>query len=152
MGKYRNYSDDDKATALAFYDACNNLTMTARECKMPLATVALWVKERDTMPSSPSPESVSEKRVALADVLEDLAYLAAGQSRTAMGDASAAQAATVLGISIDKMRLLRELPTSITQSSEPKSVQERDELLITLLTEIEKRDALEVECRSLSIE
>ena len=44
----RQYSDQDKAAALAFYDACkSNLTQAARLSQIPRNTLRRWVSERE---------------------------------------------------------------------------------------------------------
>lgn len=44
----RQYSDQDKAAALAFYDACKkNLTQAARLSQIPKNTLRRWVSERE---------------------------------------------------------------------------------------------------------
>lgn len=44
----RQYSEDDKAAGLAFYDACKgNLTQSARLSQIPKNTLRRWVSERE---------------------------------------------------------------------------------------------------------
>jgi len=127
---YRNYSDDDKAVVLAFYDACGNAEMTSRECKVPVATVKLWIHNRDA-PSAVSAESVAEKKTDLAGELKKLALAACGQSLKALGEATSAQAATVLGIAIDKSLLLEGKATVISDTVS--SIEERDAKLLEIM-------------------
>lgn len=120
---YRNYSDDEKAVTIAYFDACQNYKMTGRECGIPEATVRLWVQNRD-MPSAPSAESVTKKRGCLADKLEQLAHSIVDVAPDKIGEAPLAASMTALGIAVDKMRLLREQPTTI--AAQVKTVEERD--------------------------
>lgn len=126
MARYRNYSDDDKATALAFYDACNNLTMVARECKIPLTTVKLWVDNRNTMESAPSAESVAKKKIDLAAAFEELAEKCVLHAIKNADNESAYHATGMAEKAVQTMRLLRDQATTITGQVDFKSQEEAD--------------------------
>lgn len=114
MGTYRNYSDEDKASALAHYQATKSLRKTAAAYKMPASVLHLWVKNPDA-PSAPSPESVREKKEDLAELFEQLAYSAVKHTSDTLELAKPGEACLIAAQSVDKMRLLREQATSITE-------------------------------------
>lgn len=72
----------------------------------------------------------SGKREDLADRLEDLAHKLLDKAEGKIGDANLSNVTVALGISIDKMRLLREQPTSITAAM---TDDERADRVATLL-------------------
>ncbi len=103
--KRRRYSDNDKATALAMYDANGgNLYRTSRELKIPQSTLEEWVNGRGT--SHDVPELRNEKRQELQEVLRDLAYEIAGAMPAKIKSATLSQQSTALGIVLEKMQLL----------------------------------------------
>jgi transposase-like protein len=108
----RSYSDEDRATALAALDANGgNLSRTASEMGVPRTTLQEWaagrVAERVT-------DIRQEKKGALADRLEEIAHTLVDAIPNKVSDADLREVSTSLGITIDKMRLLREQPTAIT--------------------------------------
>ena len=112
----RQYSDADKASALAALDANGgNVARTARELSIPRQTLDSWTNERGI--NHDVPELRQEKRGELAEQLEAIAYTLAGdlvkQDKREL--ATLQQIATSLGIVVDKMQLLRGKPTAINE-------------------------------------
>jgi transposase-like protein len=109
----RQYSDSQKAEALAAVDANGgNVSATAAALGIPQKTLDCWFRKRGVNPE------VAQMRLGkkedLADRLEDLAHKLLDSATAKIGDANLSNVTVALGISIDKMRLLREQPTSIT--------------------------------------
>lgn len=139
MSQYRNYSDDDKATALAFFDACNNIKMAARECGVPLQTLRNWIAAReDDAPSAPTTELVTEKKIDLADAFEQLAEKCVSHALKYADTESAYHATGMAEKAVMTMRLLREQATSISQSM-PATVEERDAEAMQLIERVKLR-------------
>ncbi len=114
--KKRQYSDNDKATFLAALDANGgNLSKTCRLLKIPRQTLQDWAAGRKI--SSDVPEMRQVKKEELAEKLEELAHaLVEGIHRRVKDgvldpQVSLRDAATSLGIVIDKMQLLKGQPT-----------------------------------------
>lgn len=144
MARYRNYSDDDKAEVLAYFDACNNQRMAARDYKIPLRTLQRWIEQRDKQAegietSAPDANVVAEKKADLADKLEALAHKLVDAAHGKIEDAYLQPTMTSAAIAIDKMRLLRDEPTSITQEMLPKTVEERDAKLAEIVERVKLR-------------
>lgn len=72
----------------------------------------------------------------LADLLEEIAYEAVGVMKAQLPSASALQAATVCGIAVDKMRLLREEPTAIHRDQSPVTIEEKRQYLLGILDSV----------------
>lgn len=115
MGK-RQYSDNDKAAALAALDANGgNVNQTASQLGVPRKTLEDWHKGRAV--NTDVAEIRQDKKEELADVFERVArkYLAHAESDTVVTDASGKDAIVSAATAVDKMRLLRNLPTEIVQ-------------------------------------
>jgi transposase-like protein len=108
----RNYSDDDKATALAALAANEgNLKRTAQQLGIPRRTLEHWSKGK----SHPAVRELAhQKKAELADRLEDIAHQLLDALPDKIANASLQHTAITLGIAVEKMRLLREQPTSIS--------------------------------------
>lgn len=115
---YRNYSDDEKAMAIAYCDARQNVQQASKELKIPRTTLDLWLKQRNT-PSSPSPESVTEKKEDMASRLDRLAELCITRGIEGVEEESAYHAVGMAEKCIVTARLLREQATSIISTTEP---------------------------------
>lgn len=112
--KRRQYSDNDKAAALAALDANNgNVYKTARQLGIGRTTLENWARGRGV--NHDVPELRRVKKTELADTLEQVAetYAAHLLEPTTIMKTSAKDAAITVGTAIDKMRLLRGLPTEI---------------------------------------
>lgn len=108
----RQYSDEERGATLTALDANGgNVSKTARETGVPRKTVEEWRDGRHV----PEVANIRQgKRRALADELEELAYLCLDLLPDKLNDASAAATATALGIAVDKMQVLRGKPSSVT--------------------------------------
>ena len=108
----RSYSDEERANALAALDANDgDVSRTARQLGVPRKTLEDWAKGH----VHPAVAEVrQEKKGTLADAIEGVAWKLLDALPGKVPDADLRQTATALGIAIDKMRLLREQPTSIT--------------------------------------
>lgn len=134
MAAYRNYSDSEKAEAVAYAQACNNLTMAARDCKVPLSSLQRWVSDQELEqlpPSAPSPELVTEKKIEIADRLEGLIHKLIDVAPERIADANLSSVMTAVGIAFDKMRLGREQST--TNHATVSTVEERDAKLLQIM-------------------
>lgn len=109
----RDYSDSERATALAALDANGgNVAATARTLQIPRSTLQEWANGRV---NSEVTELRQEKKRDLAERLEDIAHELVDALPDKIGRANLQQTATTLGIVIDKMQLLKGEPTNIQQ-------------------------------------
>jgi hypothetical protein len=109
----RQYSDTQKAEALAALDANGGkVKPTAAALSIPEKTLEEWSKNRGINPEVANIRA--GKREDLADRLEELAHSLLDGAAGKILDANLSNVSVSLGIAIDKMRLLREQPTSIT--------------------------------------
>jgi hypothetical protein len=107
----RTYSDEEKASALAGLAANGgNVLLTARQAGVPRTTLRKWA---DGVIHPSVAQMGHEKREDLAGRLEDLAHRIVDAIPGRLSDADLKQLGVCLGIAVDKMRLLREQPTSI---------------------------------------
>ena len=120
MGKKRQYTDNDKAAALAALDANKgNLSKTAKQLGIPRQTIQEWAAGRNHNRSVPDLRQV--KKRDLAEKLEEAAdalldnILARARSETSVA-VPLKDFATAMGIAIDKMQLLKGEPTSINKT------------------------------------
>lgn len=123
MGK-RQYTDEEKGEALAVLQSCNgNASEAADLLGIPRQTLQHWAKGET---NSAVPIIGQEKKESLADKLEGIAYKLADAMPDKIEEATLQQIATSIGITIDKMRLLREEPTNISKSlASPEARMER---------------------------
>lgn len=113
MTTKRQYSDNDKATALAALDANGgNLRRTSKQLGIPLATLQRW---RDGQVNEDVTDLRTHKKGDLADKYEQVvnAYIDHLLKPDTISSAKAGEASAVAGTATDKMRLLRGLPTEI---------------------------------------
>lgn len=110
----RRYSDADKATALAALDANGgSVQRTATELGIPERTLRTWASGQGL--SDDSANLRDQKKGELADQLEVIASKLAKAIPGKIREANLQQVATSLGITIDKMQLLRGKPTAINE-------------------------------------
>lgn len=108
----RRYTDADRASALAALDANEgNIRKTARDTGISASTITGW---RDTR-TLEGTEVRAQKKAELADKLEDVAHKLVDALPSKLSEANLQQVATSLGITIDKLRLLREESTAIEE-------------------------------------
>ena len=128
--KRRAYSDKEVAEALAVLDLWEGDTHgAARELKIPESTLRQWAEGRSDGPlrrmeTGDFAQLRQEKKESLADAFEDVAWRCVNRLRVAGQYESetdllkseklqAVAVATTAAIATDKMRLLRDQPTSI---------------------------------------
>ena len=118
----RKYSDDEKAGTLAALDANRgNALQTSKQLGIPRTTIKRWVAE------GVNPDVTvlrHEKRRELSAKLEDIAHALSGNILIHAGSPDAARGslkemAVALGIVIDKMQVLRGMPSAPPQPVEP---------------------------------
>ncbi len=108
----RSYSDEEKASALAALAANGgDVHRTSRQVGVPRKTLEDWSKGRGVCLAVA--DIRQGKKADLADRLEDLAHQLADAIPGKIPTADLKQLGVSLGIAVDKMRLLREQPTSI---------------------------------------
>lgn len=116
----RSFSDNDKAAALAALDANGgNVYKTAKELGVSYSTLHSW--SNGVGVNSDVSAVRDEKKIELADKLEAVANRYADhllEDATVL-KTGAKDAAITVGTAIDKMRLLRGLPTEIIQVIPP---------------------------------
>lgn len=101
----RHYSDKQKAATLAILDANDgNVSKTSRDTGIPRKTITEW---RDGRHPDDVARIRQEKKRDLAESLELIAHTLVGSLNVKIETANLQQAATTLGIVIDKMQLLR---------------------------------------------
>ncbi len=133
--KYSKYSDIEKAAILTVYDACGqNLHETARRTGVHPGTLWEWVQGRVT----PAITAMREGgREVLAQRFEEIALKAIGLIPEKMDKANARDLTWIAGVSTDKMLLLRNQPTQITE--ERLSEDQAQERIALLLEQARKR-------------
>ena len=102
----RQYSDEDKATALAALDANDgNVKRTATQLGIPHKTLDDWAKGRNQNPAVA--DLRTRKRGSLADKFENLAHLIVDAMPSKIERATLSQCAVSSGIATDKAIRLR---------------------------------------------
>ena len=116
---YQDYSVAQKAEVLALVEANKgNVDKTARETNIPHQTIRFWLANKERFSNVQT-----IKQVELASLAESNAHLLGNSiANHDLDSASLSQKATAFGIMIDKMQLLRGLPTNITESVERQDV------------------------------
>src|SRR5262245_49394675 len=108
----RRYSDHEKAEALAMLAAnAGNVAQTARQVNVPRQTLQHWPAGEGLSPAVPELEH--EKKGGLADRLERLARCLVEDMPGKIGAANLRHCAVCLGVTIDKMLLLRDQPKGL---------------------------------------
>jgi transcriptional regulator with XRE-family HTH domain len=114
--KRKTYDDKFRTNAVlmaeALADSKGALAKAAKHMKVPHSTLSRWARGKQNPPPS---QLVHEKREELVDRLEDMAHTlldAMGLDIEANG-VDAVRAATAMGITIDKIQLLKGEPTGI---------------------------------------
>jgi hypothetical protein len=115
----RQYSDNDKALALATLDANGgDVSKTAKQLKIPRQTLQEWAHNRNINKDVPDLRQVKKKE--LAEKLDEVAHALADNLLIRAGSELSIfvpmkDMATSLGIVIDKKQLLKGEPTNITK-------------------------------------
>lgn len=112
---YRDWPADKKAEAIAAYETNGSLKQTARLLNIPAQTLRYWIESSDRYRNDFRPQQTAD----LVSKLEFNAHnLADSIAEHDLSIVPLAAKATALGIVIDKMQLLKGLPTSITEQVE----------------------------------
>jgi transposase-like protein len=116
---YRDYPVELKAAVIAAIEQNGgNVLATSRLFNLPRDTVNYWWANSERFV-----EIKQQTRLALADKCENIAHsLADSIESHDLSIVPLAQKATTLGIVIDKMQLLRGLPTNISENIERKEL------------------------------
>lgn len=133
----RQYSDNDKALALATLDANGgNVQQTAKALKIPESTLTDWANNRGVNPEVT--EIRDQKKAELAEKLENVAHaltdniLIRAESELSVL-VPMKDIATSLGIIVDKMQLLKGAPTAISKDVSERTNEERAARILELV-------------------
>jgi transposase-like protein len=110
----RPYSEDDKATALALLKANgNNCLLTSRQTGIPNETLRRWSNGEHISRDVPGKRDAKQEQ--LGDIFERITrkYLEHAEKSGTISKVRGRDAVIAACASADKMRLLREQPTSI---------------------------------------
>ena len=113
----RQYTEDDKATALAALEANDgNLKRTASELNIPRATLTSWRDGKGI--NTEVSEKCHQKKEALSGLFEQACrvYLQHAVAKATVGKTSGKDAMTAAAIAVDKMQLLDGKPPTINQN------------------------------------
>lgn len=114
MGKGREYSDDEKAAAMAALAAQGgDIGATARSLGIPAKTLRNWSKGQHLSPLASATAVI--KKARLSDAIEDVLWFFLPHFEKKVPEASMGSLATAFGILTDKMRLLRGEAININQ-------------------------------------
>jgi hypothetical protein len=120
MPKRKSYDDKFRASVVVMLEAAGYpntkgaLQRVADHVHVPAMTISRWFKRTN---NAPPHELVTEKRGDLADLFEDAAHLYINHSvkRDVIEETKGKDAIMAAAVAVDKMRLLRGLPTEIVQ-------------------------------------
>lgn len=133
----RQYSDNDKAIALATLDANNgNIRQSAKILRLPESTLTDWANNKGVCPEVT--EIREEKKTELSQKLEAVAHaLTDNILLRAQSDFSVLTPlkdfAVSLGIAVDKMQVLKGEPTSISKDVSERTNEERAARILELV-------------------
>lgn len=118
MPKRPRYTDEQRAEAVVllrasgYPDRKGALQALSDKLGIPGTTIRRWY---EAVSNPPPDEIVAEKKRDIADMLEDEVYAVLGVLPEKRLDADYRALVTAIGIMVDKMRLLRGLPTEIIE-------------------------------------
>ena len=131
MSLQAKYTEEKKAETLAYFSATgDNQRKTARDCRIPLSTLQRWISGGSVNDTVTAKAVI--KKGELADRLEALAQLLVDAAPDKIAEASLQMVATSLGIAVDKMQLLRNKPTTITDDLSSLSDAELDKRIAAI--------------------
>jgi len=118
MAKRKSYDDKFRASAVVMLQAQGYpekkgaLTSVANHLSVPAMTISRWFNAAQNPPPN---ILVNEKKEELADLFEDAArtYLKHAVNEDVVDNVPGQAALTAAAIAVDKMQLLRNLPTAI---------------------------------------
>lgn len=127
----RQYSDKDKATALAVLDAnSGNISKTSRQLKIPASTLTEW---RDGRVNDDVTELREIKRDEISTRLKEIVHLLIDAIPGKIPEASLQQITTSIGIAVDKAQLLEGSATERTEVIDNISDDERANRVAAIL-------------------
>jgi len=110
-----HYSEDFKVGALAMLRVNdNNITKTATQLGLPRVTLRAWAHRLSGITQAVEAK-IPQHVKSLADRLDEIAHLCCDAIPGKIEKAALSQVSVSLAIAVDKMRLLRDQPTAITQ-------------------------------------
>ena len=113
---HRCYGREEQTAALAALQANGgDLSLTSKQTGVPLMTLHRWARGSGLLPGVTVDGNV---KITLADAIEEVAWEIIGAMPGKVPFASLKDAAISLGIAVEKTRLLREQPTSLTGKAE----------------------------------
>lgn len=121
-GSRPTYTDAFRATVVAaliadgYPDREGALTKVSKAFGLHARTVSRWASGEQNPPPD---QSVTEKKGDMASLIEDEIYAVLGIMPDKRDRANYSQLTVALGVLIDKMRLLRNLPTEIVHVIPP---------------------------------
>jgi hypothetical protein len=122
--KYKRYSDEEKSAALAqLQSSRRTIRSAAREMGIPRGTLQDWASGKKLGPTVA--QQFGAVRDTMSARLEDIAYQIIDAIPAKIEEASLRDLGATLAVVIDRMRLLREEPTAITESINRKEMLER---------------------------
>jgi hypothetical protein len=134
----RRYSDDERANALAALAANGgNVERTARQIGVPHKTLDNWSKGACHPAVA---ELGNRKKGSLSDAFEDVAWKLLGVAGTKADKLNAKDAVIAAATAVDKMRLLRDEPTGITDDR-ARRPDERAAIIVAVFDQIRTRGA-----------
>lgn len=119
------YDDKYRASAVIMLEAQGYpnvegaLTSVSRHLGVPLTTLNRWYHAKNNPPPS---ELVTEKRIEFKEAIKKELQEILGAMPTARGDASYKDLATSFGIMLDKLQLLENKPTNISEHREGRTL------------------------------
>jgi len=120
---WHTYTDQDKAAALAYLQSKGwRIAEAARDLGMPEDTLRSWAAGKRLPPGVR--EKYDEIKQGLSLKLENIANQIIDAIPDTIPTASLKDLGAILSVVIDKMRLLREEPTAITESMDRRAMLE----------------------------
>jgi|SRR5215471_1957923 len=122
--KYRKYTDEDKSAALEHLRSSGRTVRSAaRELGIPRGTLTDWAGGKKIGPKLA--QEFGAVKETLSARLEDVAYQIVDAMPAKIEEASLRDLGATLANVVDRMRLLREEPTAITESIDRREMLER---------------------------
>ena len=120
----RQYTDEDKSAALEHLRSSGQTVRSAaRELGIPRCTLEDWAAGKKISPKLA--QQFGAVKDTLSARLEQIAYQIVDAMPAKIGEASLRDLGATVAIVIDRMRLLREEPTAITESINRREMLER---------------------------
>lgn len=139
MGK-RQYSDNEKAAALAFLDFNGgNVEKSAKALGIPRKTLDEWAKGRNQ--NAEVADLRHEKKEDICELIDTaVREMIQGSAGKAM-EANISQLWTSIGIAVDKMQLLKGEATLITKDATARTNEDRATRILELVKPAAARGA-----------